>query len=345
MNANFIKNFALAGRKVAGVVGRNLKEASPEILLVVGVAGVVVSTVMACRATKHVDDILDEHNAEREALENEDEIGTSEDENRLEIEENTDISEHSGVDSKAPAVAYKRALWRTYCKTGWRFVKLYGPSVALGAASMACIFASHGILRKRNAGLLAAYTMMERGFSEYRNRVRDILGEEEEEKLRLGIHEEEFEETITDEDGAETTVLKKGPIFDLSSCSQYARYYDAYSVYGWEGDTYQEMVLDGVERYANDRLIANDVVFLNEVYKDLDLPLSSDGQLAGWCKGGNGDGQIMIKRIKGYRKVSLDGMERVIPTTILDFNVDGDVHRCLDLQNRLGAAVRKRLVK
>ena len=41
--------------------GFKVKKHSPEILVVVGVAGVVTSTVMACKATTKAGDILEEH--------------------------------------------------------------------------------------------------------------------------------------------------------------------------------------------------------------------------------------------------------------------------------------------
>ena len=41
-------------------VGFKLKKYSPEILVVTGVVGIVASTVMACKATSKVQDIIDE---------------------------------------------------------------------------------------------------------------------------------------------------------------------------------------------------------------------------------------------------------------------------------------------
>ena len=41
-------------------VGFKFKKHSPEILVVVGVVGIVSSTVMACKATTKVNDIIDE---------------------------------------------------------------------------------------------------------------------------------------------------------------------------------------------------------------------------------------------------------------------------------------------
>ena len=45
-----------------------------------------------------------------------------------------------------------------YTQTAWKFVKLYGPSVLIGAASIGCMVGSNRILRKRNVALAAALT-------------------------------------------------------------------------------------------------------------------------------------------------------------------------------------------
>mgnify|MGYP003294484487 CR=1 FL=1 len=46
--------------RLGGSVGYQLKKHSPEILMVVGIAGTIASTVMACKATTKIGDILDE---------------------------------------------------------------------------------------------------------------------------------------------------------------------------------------------------------------------------------------------------------------------------------------------
>ena len=48
--------------------GFQVKKHSPEILVVVGVAGVVTSTVMACKATTKAGDILEEHKNQMNAI-------------------------------------------------------------------------------------------------------------------------------------------------------------------------------------------------------------------------------------------------------------------------------------
>src|SRR5690606_16390970 len=69
-------------------------------------------------------------------------------------------------------------LARAYVKGGLRILKLYGPTLAVGSASVICVISAQGIMHSRNAALAVAYTALEKGFNEYRKRVADHIGEE-----------------------------------------------------------------------------------------------------------------------------------------------------------------------
>ena len=56
----------------------------------------------------------------------------------------------------------------------------------MGGLSIAALTRSHNILTKRNAALTAAYGALEKGFSEYRARVVEKYGEEEDRDFRYG---------------------------------------------------------------------------------------------------------------------------------------------------------------
>lgn len=50
------------------------------------------------------------------------------------------------------------------------------------------------ILSKRNASLAAAYQLLDKGFKEYRQNVRDRYGDEVDKELRYGLVKEKVEE-------------------------------------------------------------------------------------------------------------------------------------------------------
>ena len=92
-------------------VGFTLQKRSPEIMIVAGSVGVVTASVLACRATLKVPDILDEHAEE--------------------IDDLQAACEEEEISQKE----YEKEVTKIYVKTGLEFAKAYGPAVALGALS------------------------------------------------------------------------------------------------------------------------------------------------------------------------------------------------------------------
>ena len=170
-------------------VGFTLKKHSPEILVVAGVVGTVVSAVLACRATTKVSEIMTDTKIDVDAVHK-----------CLETQSEEDYSREDG----------KKDLVIIYAKTGFELAKLYAPSVLLGVASITSILASNNILRKRNVALTAAYATLDKCFKEYRGNVVERFGEQVDRELRYAIKAKKFEETVVDEKtGKEKTRQRK----------------------------------------------------------------------------------------------------------------------------------------
>lgn len=291
-------------------VGFDLRKHSPEILMATGIAGVVVSTVLACKATLRVNDILTES---KETIDKIHETAES---------ENVSEEVYSAEDAK-------RDLTIAYVQTGVKLVKLYAPAVCLGALSLTSIAASHNILKRRNVAIAAAYATLDKGFKEYRSHVVERFGQEIDKEMRYGIKAKTFEETVKNEEtGKEKKVKTTLNVADPNMFSDYARIFDERSPY-WEKDSeYNLMFLRGEQNYANDRLRTRGYLFLNEVYERLGIPPTKAGQVVGWIyndKTDKSDGYVDFgiyeTAIEKHRDF-VNGYERSI---ILDFNVDGNI--------------------
>lgn len=304
MNKEFVKTATRAAHRV----GFKIKKHSPTILVVGGVVGVVASTVMACKATTKLSEVLEDHKYQREQVE--------------EYVETNGYSEEYTEEDK------KKDLTIIYTQSAVKLVKLYGPSVLLGVASITAIVSSHHILSKRNVALAAAYTTIDKSFKEYRGRVVEKFGKEVDRELRHNIVSKEIEETVADEDGVESTVTKTVDVASPDVSSDYARFYDD-GCTGWTKDSEANlMFLRGVERWANEKLQNKGHLFLNEVYEALGIPLTKAGYVVGWIydeKNPVGDNYVDfgIYDIHSEKKRDfVNGYERVI---LLDFNVDGNI--------------------
>ena len=63
------------------------------------------------------------------------------------------------------------------------YAKAYAPTMIIGTATLACIFGSTHINNKRLAALGAAYVLSETSFKEYKDKVKDIIGEAKEQEV------------------------------------------------------------------------------------------------------------------------------------------------------------------
>lgn len=307
-----------------------LKKHSPEILVVTGVVGIVASAVMACKATTKVNEILAETKTEVDKVHevmNNDELRIKEetkvtiDENGKQVITTEKVEVYSEEDSK-------KDLAIIYTRSAARFVKLYGPSVLLGVASISCILASHRILSKRNAALAAAYSIIDKGFKEYRGRVVDRFGEAVDKELKYNIKAEEIEEKVIDENGEEKVEKKVVQVANPTGYSDYAKFYDV-GCTGWTKDPELNlMFLKRQQRYANDKLKAQGHLFLNDVYEMLGIQKTKAGQIVGWIyneEHPNGDNYIDFGIYDIHSPATRDFVNGYERTILLDFNVDGNI--------------------
>lgn len=289
-------------------VGFQLKKHSPEILVGVGVVGVVASAVMACKASTKLNAVLEETKEKTDA------IKAAPNDPQL-------AGKYTEEDSK-------KDLAIVYSQTGLQLAKMYAPAVLLGAASIGCIIASHTIVRKRNVALAAAYATVDNGFKEYRNRVIERFGEELDKELKFNIKKQEVEETVVDENGNETKVTKVVDIVDPNNYSPYAKCFDV-GCNGWTKDPERNLYfLRQQQNWANDMLKAKGYLFLNEVYEMLGFHKTQAGQIVGWIydeEQPNGDNFVdfgIYDISKPANRDFVNCRERAI---WLDFNVDGNI--------------------
>lgn len=286
--------------------GFKLRKHSPEILVVAGVAGVVVSAVMACKATLKVNDVLDES---KETI---DKIHSVAGENNV-----YDYTEED----------CRKDLMIVYAQTGIKLAKLYAPSIMLGSLSLTGIIASNQILRKRNVALAAAYATVDKGFKEYRGRVIERFGSRIDHELKHNVKALEVEETVVDEDGKKSVVTKKLDVMEdvTHGHNTYSRIFDS-GCRGWEKDPeYNMAFLLATQAQANDKLKAQGFLFLNEVYSMLGIPASKAGQVVGWIYNADnplGDNYVDFGIFETCQGDFVNGRERSI---WLDFNVDGNI--------------------
>ena len=300
LKENLVTNFY----KCEGLV----KKHSPEILAGVGVVGVVASTVLACKATMKVNDILTDA--------------------KEQIDKVNSVKNNPAYADRYSEEDAKKDLSVVYVQKGVELVKVYLPAFALGTISIGCLLSSNNILRKRNAALGAAYATLDKSYKAYRNRVVERFGSEVEKEIRYNIRAEEIEHTTIDEEGNEVVVKEEVKTMDPNLYSDYAKFFDESNVNWNRNPEYNLMFLKSQQQYANDLLKSRGRLFLNEVYDMLGIERTKAGQVVGWVydeENPIGDNFVdfgIYDMSKERVRAFVNGYE---PNILLDFNVDGNV--------------------
>ena len=280
------------------------KKHSPKALLVVGTIGFISTVVAGCKATTKLEEVLEKPKQQIEKIH--------------EIMESEELQKQYGYTQQ-----YKvQDLTKIYIRTGWDLTKLYAPTIILGTASLLCFFGSHNILSKRNAGLVAAYATIDKGFKEYRGRVVDQFGKEVDRELLTGVKVDK----AVKKKGEEAVAVEETEQPSKLYASSYARYFDE-SCSDWKSNPeYNLMFLRMQEQHANDLLRAKRHLFLNEVYDMLGIPRTAAGQQVGWIYDEGqplGDNFVDFGIYNDDNEKARDFVNGYESRILLDFNVDG----------------------
>lgn len=293
MNLNGVKSVVTSkmGRQIL-----KLRKESPTLLFVAGVAGVVGATVLACRATLKLDDIL------------------------AEMEETLDKVEAF----EAPSYSTQdrnRDMLIIRARAIGKIAKVYSPAIIIGGLSVASLTGSHVTLKRRNLGLMAAYAALEKGFDEYRERVKKELGTDKDLEFHYDLQDVEVAEETPKGTTKKSTQKRIGP----NRASIYAVCFDESNPNWQPTDHYNQFYIQANQGYANDLLQSRGHVFLNDVYDMMGFPRTSAGAVVGWVKG-NGDNYIDFGVFEGDRESGMRFVRGEEHSIWLDFNVDGVIY-------------------
>lgn len=280
------------------------KKESPHIFFGIGVLSAVTSTVLACRATLRLNETLDEIEVDVHNL--------------RELKHSSvavDVVNEDGSTTRYPIEQIRKDTFLVYSKAGMKIVKLYGPAFLVGVAAIGFLTGAHVQLHRRNAALMAAYAAVQKAYDEYRERVREELGEEKE----LDIYHAAKTQVMQGEDGKNHRVK----VVDAEKLSPYARFFDENSQHWKKEPEFNQMYVRCQQKYANDLLTTRGHVFLNDVYDMFDIERTPAGAVVGWVKDGDGDNHIDFGLYEARNAAFLEGYERNI---LLDFNVDGVIY-------------------
>lgn len=153
---------------------------------------------------------------------------------------------------------------REIIKTCW---KCYIPTMVSTGVSIACLIGANSVNSKRNAALATAYKISEKAYNEYRDKVIETIGEQEEKTIREKIAEEKIQKNP----------LKNNEVIITGNGNTLC--YDSIS------GRYFECNMDKIKKAENslNRMLMVDMyASLNEFYDLVGLPPVNIGHELGW---------------------------------------------------------------
>lgn len=182
----------------------------------------------------------------------------------------------------------------------------YIPSILIGAGTIACIFGANVMSKKQQAALVSAYTLVDSSYKEYKQKLKELYGEETHQKIVDAIAVEKVDPDWT----VRGSYFGEGcDITSDDSCGEPVLFYDEHS------NRYFMATIEQVINAAyhlNRNYALRGYTTLNELYDFLGLEPSEYGDILGWAP--TDDGEYWVEF--NYRKIKLNnGLECYILET------------------------------
>lgn len=149
------------------------------------------------------------------------------------------------------------------------YTKAYGPGIAVEVGGLALMALSHATDRAEIASVSAALASTAMEFANYRQRVREELGDEKDEEFLIGKKE------VTVNDNGEVEKVSAAQIPDHSFL------FDETND-NWDGRGFSNLeFLEDHERWLNDRLWREGVLWENDIRRDVGAPIDPKAESYG----------------------------------------------------------------
>lgn len=207
---------------------------SPAILTAIGVTGTISTAVLTARAT---------HDALAD----------------LQIMLWTQDAEHFATLDEVMSIPLKERVRLT-----WQH---YLPPVAVGTVTIACVLGANHISTKRSTALVTAYSLTERAFAEYRDKVVEQIGANKEQKVRDAVAQDRVHADPVS--NSQVIITGRGKVLCYESYT--ARYFEC------DVETIRKAQND-----INEQIINEMYATLNDFNRAIGLPYAGIGEDVGW---------------------------------------------------------------
>lgn len=192
--------------------------------------------------------------------------------------------------------------------------KCYIPAVAFGASTIACIMGANALNKRQQAALTSAYALVQNSYKEYKDKLKELYGEETHNAIVNSIVAEKCNEiSISSPSFISNSSLDFGEGMEPEITRTF---YDSFSQRYFESTI--EKVIQA-EYHLNRNFMFAGVIPLNDFYEFLGLERTDFGDKVGWS---SVNGDIYWIDFNHHRLTLEDGMEIYIIDMVFEPTAD-----------------------
>ena len=152
---------------------------------------------------------------------------------------------------------------------------VYISTLAIGVSTVICLLSANAFNRKQQASLISAYSLVNNSYKNYRNKVKEMYGEEAHSKIVDAIAVEKADDiNIYTE-----CICSVGNLLPNDYSTTTIKFYDEYSNRFFESTMERVLI---AEYHLNRNFVLRGYAYLNEFYEFLGLELTDYGSVTGW---------------------------------------------------------------
>ena len=152
---------------------------------------------------------------------------------------------------------------------------VYIPAVAIGAGTLICVFGANALNRHQQAALTSAYALIKGSYDQYKDKLKELYGEEAHNNIVDAIMIEKAEEMRV----CNYNLTSYCDLSVQDGTSEPRLFYDEYSNRFFETTIEQVM---NAEYHLNRNFVLRGFAYLNELYEFLGLEPTDYGSTVGW---------------------------------------------------------------
>lgn len=175
---------------------------------------------------------------------------------------------------------------------------VYIPSILIGVGTVGCIVGANVLNKRQQAALVSAYTLIDNSYKEYKQKVKELYGEETHQEILDSIAAEKAEKLqirgnyLGSECDLSTDEYEGEPVL----------FYDEFS--GRYFISTMEQVLSA-EYHMNRNYVLRGMAYLNELYEFLGISGTDYGSVMGWAPMDEGEYWLEFH----HRKTKVKGID------------------------------------